>query len=257
MSKTVDKLSKEKIINGLSFNADLILEDCLTSTNEVAKQSLLSDTPLLVIANRQTKGKGRLGREFYSPADTGIYMSYAFKRENLDLITVAAAVATVKAIESTAHVKPEIKWVNDILLDNRKIAGILTEGVVNPKTGKIDACIIGIGINCFTEFFPEFKRNTPGSIGTSSAFTRNELIASIANKLYALLEKGDGDEIIAQYRSMCSTIGKEITIYRRYNDSAEKGIKAKAIDIARNGGLLVEYDDNTQEILSSGEISIR
>lgn len=260
----VDILSKDVIASGLNYDGDLIVQSSVASTNLVAKEKFNHQTPLLVVANAQTKGRGRLGRDFYSPADTGIYMSYAF-RPNFDmskstLITLAAAVAVAQSMEEIVKISPKIKWVNDLFINDKKVAGILTEASINLESGQMDTIIVGIGINCFTKDFPDFERNVAGSIDAKEQYSRNQLIISIANKLNNLLENLDPKEVVFQYKTRCNTLGKQITIYRDYNNPNEIGVKARAYDIDDNGGLIVEYQSDFRSQLhtiTSGEISIR
>ncbi len=260
----VDILSKDVIASGLNYDGDLIVQSSVASTNLVAKEKFNHQKPLLVVANAQTKGRGRLGRDFYSPADTGIYMSYAF-RPNFDmskstLITLAAAVAVAQSMEEIVKISPKIKWVNDLFINDKKVAGILTEASINLESGQMDTIIVGIGINCFTKDFPDFERNVAGSIDAKEQYSRNQLIISIANKLNNLLENLDPKEVVFQYKTRCNTLGKQITIYRDYNNPNEVGVKARAYDIDDNGGLIVEYQSDFRSQLhtiTSGEISIR
>ena len=277
LARPIDMLSKEMIAGPLDFDCEVIVKEQVDSTNTLAKTSFASamktsgpsdeaveHKPLLVVANAQTAGRGRLGRSFYSPADTGVYMSYAFSPKfdmsKSSLVTVAAAVAVAEAMEEVVKKSPKIKWVNDLYLKDKKIAGILTEASMNLEGGQIDSIVIGIGLNCFTEDFPQFENNVPGCIETDVEYTRNQLISSIACHLHRILEEMDSKLIIFEYKTRCSTLGKAITIYREYNNPNEIGVKARAIDIDDNGGLIVEYQGDMSGKLytiTSGEISIR
>ena len=161
--------------------------DTVTSTNDLAKESELSERPLAIIANKQSRGRGRLGRAFESPGGTGLYMTIAFK-PTFDLdkslyVTMAAAVATCRAVEKVCGVHTKIKWVNDVFYRKRKVCGILTEAQSNFETGKIDSLIIGTGINCFPGSFPEELRNIAGSISDEQdSFSRNRLAAELINE---------------------------------------------------------------------------
>ncbi|MCQ2551140.1 MAG: biotin--[acetyl-CoA-carboxylase] ligase [Clostridia bacterium] len=263
LTDSVDLLLKDVLQEGISFPCKVMTEDTVTSTNEVCKKAF-EEKPLLVVANEQTKGRGRLGRDFYSPKDTGIYMSYAFKPSfGLDkamLVTMAAAVAVAQGMEEVVKKSPKIKWVNDLYLRGKKIAGILTEAALDLEAGGIQSIVIGIGINCFTKDFPDFERNTPGSIDADVAYTRNDLIVSIVNHLNKLTENMDPAKVILEYKTRCNTLGKLITIYRDYNNPNEVGVKARAYDIDERGGLIVEYqDDLTGQLhtITSGEVFIR
>lgn len=263
LKKAFDFLSEETISNGLNFDCDLLVKDSVDSTNALAKKQF-KDKKLLVVSNEQSKGRGRLGRDFFSPAGTGIYMSYAFKPAfsitEGSLVTLAAAVAVAQAMEKVCKKSPKVKWVNDLFLNDKKIGGILTEASMNLEGGHFDSLIIGIGLNCFTKDFPEMERNIPGSIETDASYTRNELIYEIANNLNKWLSDLNAKDLIFEYKTRCNTLGKAITIFRDYNNPNEVGQKARAYDIDENGGLIVEFSSDLTgqfHTITSGEITIR
>lgn len=168
-----DSLSADKILDNMS-DASLKLElkvfNSIDSTNNEAKRMTADGFRgnALIVANEQTKGRGRLGRSFYSPKNTGIYMSFLFstnaKLSGAVLVTTAAAVAVVRAIESLTNIRPMIKWVNDIYIGNKKVCGILTEAVTDVETGSMQSIIIGIGVNISTEDFPDDIAHTATSL---------------------------------------------------------------------------------------------
>ena len=148
---------KEQIIQNLRescpWQDSLLWYGCIDSTNtrarELARQGAAHGTVL--IADRQTGGRGRLGRSFHSPAGKGIYMSVILrpccKPEKIMHLTCAAAVAMCDVVEDAAGFRPGIKWTNDLVFGQRKIAGVLTE-LGFDKTGNVDYAVVGIGINC-------------------------------------------------------------------------------------------------------------
>ena len=251
----------------ISETSDIPIElfRSVTSTNDKARE-LATFGPAIpsravVIANEQTAGRGRLGRSFYSPADTGIYMSFLIKPEfditHAGLITTAAAEAVVSAIENLTDLSPEIKWVNDVYLNNRKICGILTEAVSDFESGTIQYLVVGIGINCSTKTFPKEIAECGGSLTDSNeAFFRNALVAEVMNQFIPLTHSLEERTFLDSYRKHSMVIGREIQVYKGGIDSGE-GRPALAKDIDDNGGLMVEYDDGTKETLATGEISIR
>ena len=132
----------------------------IDSTNNIAKSESDADTPALYIARTQTGGRGRLGRSFHSPADTGLYMTVAYTT-NRPLseavrVTAAAAVAAASAIEALTKITPSVKWVNDLYLHGAKVGGILTEAVTRPDGAH--RMVVGLGINLTTATFPEGLR---------------------------------------------------------------------------------------------------
>lgn len=230
------------------------------STNDEAKQ-LVNEKKIssgLLLAEQQTKGRGRLGRTFYSPHQTGLYMSLIYQnKEGMDAasITTTAAVAVCKAIEKLTDKKPVIKWVNDIFLDGYKICGILTEGTVNFETGTIDAIIVGIGLNFQTpSTVPEEFESIIGSLfqQEKAPITRNELAAEIVNQLDALYAHLDNAAVLEEYRKRCFVLGREVSFAE-----GEKTVQAIARTIDEEGGLVVELVNGQMKTLRYGEISIR
>ena len=153
--------------------------DEIDSTNLEAKRYAASNSePLqeipVFIAKSQTGGRGRLGRSFFSPEETGLYMSILLPiNENLietDLITPACGVAVCRTIEELSKQEPKIKWVNDIYCRGRKVVGILTEGGLKAGTDQLSYAVLGIGINLWepTGGFPEEIKKIAGSVLTES-----------------------------------------------------------------------------------------
>ncbi len=260
-----DKISAEGIRVYLDAPlANIFVYDCLASTNITASGLAQEGAPhgTVVIANTQTAGKGRMGRSFYSPADNGVYMSLLL-RPNLSaqsgpLVTTAAAVAVCRAIEKTLELNTEIKWVNDVLLNGKKICGILTEGLMDFESSTVGHMVVGIGVNVWAGEFPaELSQKAcalkPAAITHGEGFVaRNRLIAEVINEMMKLLENIESREFINEYRKRSVVIGKDILILRG-NDN----ITAKALDVDDNGGLVVRFEDGSTQTLTSGEISIR
>lgn len=236
----------------------------LKTTNEEAKRMALegAHAGTVILAEEQTNGKGRLGRPFFSPPGTGLYMSLII-RPDFDtgkslLVTTAASVAVCRAIKKTYGVDAQIKWVNDIFFEGRKVCGILTEAISNFESGRINAIIIGIGINCSTkrEDMPEEIRETAGSL--PGGVSRNILAAEIINELFDILSnftEGPYPVYMDEYRRRSLVLRKDIKVYK--NTSSNESLNAKAIDITDDGGLIVIYEDGRKDTLTTGEISIR
>lgn len=219
------------------------------STNTRAKEYIKEHAPAraLFVANGQTEGRGRLGRSFYSPESTGIYMTYAFKTDaslaDTVRITTAAAVAVARAIDADVR----IKWVNDLYLDGKKVCGILTEAV-NGADGRLSHIIIGIGINVTTDIFPDDISDKAGAIGDTD---KDALINRICKNLSAIADDIGDTSYLAYYRKHMLWQGERI-MYTENNE----GHEATVIGVDDFGGLIVEQDGN-QKILRSGEISIK
>lgn len=272
-------LFRKKAPQKSSFSGFEIIEfDTLPSTNEYCKTAALCDRSI-VLAHKQTSGHGRMGRNFVSE-DGGLYVSFFLEPrdiapEALIPLTGRCAVAVFSAIRKVCRVTPDIKWTNDLLLFGKKICGILAETVWG-ENGKPEKLIIGIGINL---------NQTPGSFKgdlssiASSIFALTGIKTDIYKLLLALAEeisdvysslsdKEKEDEYLDIYRAHCKTLGKEVHILcpslAKGEDPREVFKKdpdifpvATALDIDRDFGLIVRYEDGTTETLRSGEVSVR
>ena len=235
----------------------LIIFDTVNSTNTYAK-TIASDPDAhgtLIVANHQTAGRGRRGHTFYSPEDTGLYMSLIIKPDSkiheMLKVTVAAAVAAVEAIEQTSDARPQIKWVNDLYIGRKKIAGILTEAISDFESGDLDAVIIGIGINIRSTDFPEEIENIAGAINDPS-LSRNRLTAVLWQKLLYWTQHLDSPELMELYRRKSLLIGHSIV----YEISGER--KTGTVCAINDSGNLAIQDSSGREIiLSSGEVSVK
>lgn len=263
LSEKSDKLTAEGVRPNLKQKSDIVCFDSIDSTNKEAMRLALNEPEdtILVIANTQTSGKGRMGRTFFSPPDTGVYFSFLF-RPKFDvsksvLVTAAAATAVCRGIEKATGKVCSIKWVNDIYLGDKKICGILTEAVSGFESGAINYLIVGIGINCNTENFPEIAGNNAGNLETK--ISRNRLVAEIANIFLPMTENMTPGIFIEYYRSHSNVIGKKILIYPAGDLGKQdaKGTPALVKGIRDDGGLIVEYPSGQNDVLTSGEISIR
>ncbi len=242
-------------------NVKITVLDTVDSTNTYLKNSITTSTPegVTVIAAAQTKGRGRLGRNFYSPSGSGIYMSILlrpdFSPENTVLITAAAAVAVCEACEALGSEQAEIKWVNDVYINSKKVCGILTEGAINPENGSFKYAVLGIGINVFMpeNDFTEELRDIAGAVfKTSSEGLRESLAAEVINRFMVYYKNLHNKTFLSEYKKRCFTVGKEVTVI-----TADSSRSAKALDIDDSCRILVEYCDGKREYISSGEISIK
>lgn len=237
--------------------------DSLPSTNSKAKELAELDEcdGTVVISEEQTSGRGRLGRNWVSPKYKGIWMSIILKPdinpiEAVKLTQIAAAAAICAAEE--LHVNTLIKWPNDIVINHKKVCGILTE--MSAELTQINYVVVGIGINVNIdeEDFPEDVKNTATSfkIETKKYINRQELTARLLNNfesLYAEFIKNNNFKAsIDICREKSALMGKDILVINR-----GRSIEAKALDIDEEGRLLVEYADGKHEYVISGEVSIR
>lgn len=235
--------------------------DTLDSTNTYAKQLAAEGAAegTVIIAGQQTGGRGRLGRSFSSPAGMGIYMSVILRPdchpEELMHLTCAAGVAASNAVAEATGKMPGIKWTNDLVLEKRKLGGILTELSVDPLSRKAKWAIVGIGINCCQRAadFPEEIRDMACSLEMDWQDTP-PLFATLIRQLWQMrcdLFAGKA-EIMGAFTRQCVTIGQDISILR--GDEVRHG---RALDVDEDGGLVVQFDDGVIGTVASGEVSIR
>ena len=234
------------------------------STNNLAKQLGSAGAPAgtVVLADRQTAGRGRLGKRVCSEAGMGVYLS-ALLRPNLrpdalPPVTAMVAVAVCDAVQACCGSRPQIKWTNDIILRGRKICGILTELSVEAELGMISYLVVGAGVNVRQQAadFPPELREVAGSLYelTGVLVPRARLAAEMIRALSRMEQALDGDwrSWMDRYRQDCLTVGKEIKILR---DGTER--RARCEDLDETGALLVIYPDGTRERIISGEVSVR
>lgn len=189
--------------------------DEITSTQDKLKDFFregTADFGDFVLAKKQTKGRGRLGRSFFSPPKTGIYLSVLLPYEDTQMLTIRAGVAVLESIEQATGIKTNIKWVNDLYLNGKKIAGILAEAITD-KEGVLSAVILGVGINVSypAEDFPQDIKETAGvlfpenSVKKQSEKEISSLIENITKELIERLSaipKQAGDKsFITSYKS--------------------------------------------------------
>lgn len=241
-------IDREKIIRYLHQPFSVIVYDCTDSTNDRARD-YLSEHDLkqaVFVANEQTAGRGRMGRRFYSPPDTGIYMTYVF-HTNLPCpdtlgVTAAAALAVLNAL----HCGAKIKWVNDLYLNGRKICGILTEALSAGAHGQY--LLVGIGINLNTVDFPEELRETAGSI--HGDLEREQTIAAICNELVQAMEDVHSRKYLADYRRHLLGVGHPICY-------TENGYTHEAVmDGVDDFGRLIVTENGKRRTLCTGEITM-
>lgn len=235
--------------------------DSSESTMKDAKLAAINGEPAntLIVADLQEAPKGRFGRPFFSKAGGGIYMSMLLRPnqnfEEMAQYTLIMAVAAARAMDKLAHVQTEIKWVNDIYINGKKVCGILSEAMSDVETGQISNVIIGMGINfsLHEKEFPEELREKAASLFSESepTITRNELIGEIWNQFYATLKTLPKQQFLEEYRQKSFVLGKKV-----YFSQAGQDYEGIADTINEHGELVVQLSDNTNKILSSGEISL-
>ncbi len=258
----MNTLSKEEIRAQLlekNKGIGVYVYDTIDSTNDEAKRQWKESkkAPCLFVSDEQTGGRGRRGRSFYSPKGTGIYMSLLLQPttgiEDAVHITTATAVIVARHIRAFTGADVGIKWVNDLYLSDKKVCGILTEAVMEPDMTGPPAVVVGIGINLSTEVFPEELAEIAGGLGVKEGtLSQNSLIARITNDLLAFAENMQDCSYMEDYRKMSIVLGREI----RYNEGNVL-IRARALDIDSEGGLMVELENGSVKVLKTGEITVR
>ncbi len=232
--------------------------DTLPSTNTLAKELAAKGAPhaTAIVSRHQSAGRGRLGRSFCS-AGEGIYLSVILRTQedfsHTPLITAAAAVAVREAVLEVCRKECKIKWVNDLLLGGKKVCGILTEAVTNPQSGKIDAVVVGVGINFCgkTDDLPEELRPIAGFV-LESGGDITALTARVIEKLVLAGGQLEKKAFLESYRSASSVIGERVEFVR----NGEK-TEALAVGIDDSCALRVLTDGGEHILLSAGEISVR
>ena len=254
-------LCAEEIRAGLAghpWAERVLVFPCVDSTNQVLRQLALDGAPegAVVLADAQTAGRGRMGRQFLSLPGVGLYLSVLLRparpAEALLSLTAQAALAAARAVETVCGVAPSIKWVNDLMLEGRKICGILTELSIEAESATVRYAILGVGVNCAQPEggFPEPLQQIAGSIAglTGVPVDRNALAAELIRRLSAL----PSDDWYDDYRQRCGTLGRPIYVL---NTSGRRA--GFALDLGPQAELRVRYEDGSEEWLRSGEVSIQ
>ncbi len=259
-------IMKQQILSHITaacpFRDTLHWYDTVESTNTLGKQLAQQGAShgTVLIAGSQSGGRGRMGRQFHSPAGHGIYYSVILrpecKAESLMHLTCAVGVAVCNAIEAVTGNRPGIKWINDLVIGKKKLGGILTELSVEPS-GSVNYAVVGIGINCThqrEDFPPELQEVATSLAIAGSLVDRAVLCGALTEALWQMSETlmTEQKEIMAQYRKDCITTDQDVVVIR-----GDKKQHAKALSVEDDGSLLVVYPDGSHETVSSGEVSIR
>ena len=261
-----DIISTQGINNYLSDDCKDIRVEVFAktdSTNMVCRKKANDgeDEGYVAVAATQTGGRGRRGRAFFSPSDTGIYLSILLKPSPDPSavspgLTAMAAVAASEAIESVSGKTCDIKWVNDILIDGKKVCGILSEASYALEDQRFFAVVVGFGINVYPpkEGFPNEIKYIAGTVfSQSETGKKNHLAAEIINRFMAYYKGTAGKNYVDEYKRRCSILfDKNIEVHARNEVRA-----ARAIAIDDDCSLVVRYEDGSEEALNFGEVSIK
>ncbi|MFD2878060.1 biotin--[acetyl-CoA-carboxylase] ligase [Paenibacillus rhizoplanae] len=234
----------------------------VASTNELVK-ALASGGEAegkVILSEEQTAGRGRKGRPFFSPAGTGIYMSILLRPRlsatDATLLTTSAAVAVALAIESVSGLSTQIKWVNDVFMNGKKVCGILTEASLSLESEWLDYAVLGIGINVTLPSggFPAELSEVATSIyeaGNPQGDLRNRLTAEVLNRFMGYYEQLKERLFLPEYRQRMMSLGETVMVVKEHQEQA-----ATAVDIDNDCRLKVRYPNGDEEYLSSGEVRI-
>lgn len=266
LTSSPDLLTFEEISPNLKtrfIGRNFVHLDTIDSTNNEAKKLAIDGSPegTLVISEEQTMGRGRLGRNWVSPKHKGIWMSLILRPEinpiQVSKITQVAAAAVCMALIDMG-IETLIKWPNDIVLNDKKVCGILTE--MSGELNRVNYVIVGIGINANIDKdeFPEDLKPIASSlkIEIGNYIKRKELVRRILNNFEELYEELINEETIKKSIEICkdnsALIGKEIKIIEKGKET-----RARALSLNEDGKLIVQYKDGKVDELISGEISVR
>lgn len=256
-----NKLEIEKEIDTFVLGKKVYFFDEITSTNEYAKK-LANDNVeegVIVISDSQTNGKGRLNRNWISNKGDGIFLSLIL-RPNIELfsvtqITLLAGICVCNAIRMCTNLDAKIKWPNDIIINNKKVCGILTE--VSAQIDKVSYVILGIGINVNNESFNESIKNKATSIflELGNKLERQKIIGyflkEFENRYFKYKKEKNFLIFLDEYKNLCINIGKEVKVIY-YN----KEIKGVVLDISPLGEIILKIEKEILKI-ASGEVSLR
>ena len=241
---------------------DLTVLPTAPSTNALVREKANQGRPegCVIVACEQTAGRGRYGRQFFSPVDSGVYLSLllrptAYSPQQATCLTAAAAAAMCLAIEAVTGQQPGIKWVNDIFLHGKKVCGILTEAAVGLETGTLNYMVLGAGVNLYppAEGFPEEIQSIAGSVLEHSCpEAKNRLVGEFLNRFWDFYSHPECRAYLEDYRARSLAIGRNVTVL-----SAGKAVSAYAYGIDDDFRLLVRYENGDTEALSYGEIRIQ
>ena len=265
LSPDSDILSPQGIrrfLNPEYQDLDLTVLPTAPSTNALVREKANQGCPegRVIIACEQTAGRGRYGRQFFSPGDTGVYLSLllrptAYSPQQATCLTAAAAAAMCQAIKAVTGQQPGIKWVNDIFLRGKKVCGILTEAAVGLETGALDYMVLGAGVNLYppTAGFPEDIQPIAGSVlERSCPEAKNRLVGEFLNRFWYFYTHPECRAYLEDYRARSLAIGQNVTVL-----SAGQAVSAYAYGIDDDFRLLVRYENGDTEALSYGEIRIQ
>ena len=263
LKQETDIISSSGIKKYLSADKDFFdikIFDELKSTNDYLKTGDFKEGTV-AIAKKQLKGKGRLGRSFYSPSDTGLYLSVLLKPDmevsEAAIITALASVCVVETIEELTGERAFIKWVNDVFFKDKKVSGILTEASMDLENNRLSYVILGIGVNLIypEDGFPLEAKESAGAVFSKDVpyDLKNRFAAILLMKILYHYKRIFLKEYMEKYRQRSMVLGKTVSIYK----AGEFKGTGRALRIDDKAGLVVLRENGREEVLNSGEVSVR
>ncbi|MBW1996996.1 MAG: biotin--[acetyl-CoA-carboxylase] ligase [Deltaproteobacteria bacterium] len=264
LRKVSHKPLPEEISEGLDTRVfgkrDIIhLEEC-DSTNRIARDLARKGVPegAIVLAEKQTRGRGRMGREWFSPPEGGIYLTMVLRPvlspSKAPKLTLITGVALAECLRETAGVDARIKWPNDVVLGGRKLAGILTE--LSAEIDAVNYVLVGAGVNVNTESFPLDLQEKATSlfIETGETFSRASLVKNFLGRFedYYFESQGKGfEEVIKRWNEMTETLGRKVKV-----ESGSKTYAGEALAVDADGALLLRDDGGELHRIVSGDVEL-
>ncbi len=259
-----DILSASEVCSGLAtkqIGKKLLFFSQVDSTNEELKRQARAgaENGLVCTAEQQTAGKGRLGRSWVSPPGTGIFASVLLRPDipptEVPGITLAAGLAVCRAVQIVTGCQAKIKWPNDVLIDSKKLCGILTE--MAAEADRVDFVIVGIGINANTACFPEEIAHKATSIllETERRIDRRTLLREVLKQLEIYIDEFLTDatgSIVKEYKTECATLGRQVQVLR-----GKKTLEGTAVDITDTGALIIQQQNGARIAVSAGDTTVQ
>lgn len=256
-----DRLTEAGIRQYIPFPCELRVERCVGSTNDEVKKLAEEGANewSCVVAEEQTKGRGRFNRKFISAEGAGVYISILlrpkFSAAETLFITTCAAVAVCEAIENVSGKSVGIKWVNDVLLNGKKVCGILTEASYDVESGGLSYAVVGIGVNVLYQEFPSELAGIAGTVFGEGEYPqegRARIAAEIIKRFRYYYDRIPQRTFFPEYKRRSVVVGKRVKVF-----SGNIEGDAAVLDLDENCFLKVRFDDGTVKQLASGEVSIK
>ena len=249
-------------LNCVHIGSEVLFLPEIDSTNNLAKKHSKNNAQegLVIIAESQTGGRGRMGRSWHSPPETGIYLSILLKPnlkpDHLSFITLLAGVSAISTINEISHQRANLKWPNDILINDKKVCGLLCE--MTQEKGSSFSVVIGIGINVnqLPEQFPKDLKKTATSlrIVNGSPINRLTVIQSLLTTLdreYRFFLAEGGHSVIKKWKLNTDLFGKKVSVKR-----GSVIITGTAMNLDELGRLVLRRDNGHAEVIDSGEVTL-